>query len=85
VILADKYDALVMIDECHATGFIGATGKGCLKQRSNGQVDIITGPRALGGQQGYTTAKKEIIELLRQRSRPYFFEFIGTSNSWGFH
>jgi glycine C-acetyltransferase len=75
--LADKYDAMVMIDECHATGFIGATGKGTLEAKGvMGRVDIITGTlgKALGGAMGgYTTAKKEIIELLRQRSRPYLF------------
>ncbi len=75
--LADKYDALVMVDECHATGFIGATGKGTLEAKGvMGRVDIITGTlgKALGGAMGgYTTAKKEIIEILRQRSRPYLF------------
>jgi glycine C-acetyltransferase len=75
--LADKYDAMVMVDECHATGFIGATGKGTLELKGvMGRVDIITGTlgKALGGAMGgYTTAKKEIIELLRQRSRPYLF------------
>ena len=75
--LADKYDALVMVDECHAAGFIGATGKGTLEAKSvMGRVDIITGTlgKALGGAMGgYTTAKKEIIEILRQRSRPYLF------------
>jgi glycine C-acetyltransferase len=75
--LADKYDALVMIDECHATGFIGATGKGTLEAKGvMGRVDIITGTlgKALGGAMGgYTTAKKEVIEILRQRSRPYLF------------
>jgi glycine C-acetyltransferase len=75
--LADKYDALVMIDECHATGFIGATGKGTLEAKNvMGRVDIITGTlgKALGGAMGgYTTAKKEVIEILRQRSRPYLF------------
>ena len=75
--LADKYDAMVMIDECHAAGFIGATGKGTLEAKGvMGRVDIITGTlgKALGGAMGgYTTAKKEIIELLRQRSRPYLF------------
>jgi glycine C-acetyltransferase len=75
--LADKYDAMVMIDECHATGFIGATGKGTLEAKGVlGRVDIITGTlgKALGGAMGgYTTAKKEVIELLRQRSRPYLF------------
>ncbi len=75
--LADKYDAMVMVDECHAAGFIGATGKGTLEaKRVMGRVDIITGTlgKALGGAMGgYTTAKKEVIEILRQRSRPYLF------------
>ena len=75
--LAEKYDALVMVDECHAAGFIGATGKGTLEAKGvMGRVDIITGTlgKALGGAMGgYTTAKKEIIEILRQRSRPYLF------------
>ena len=75
--LADKYDALVMVDECHAAGFIGATGKGTMEAKNvRGRVDIITGTlgKALGGAMGgYTTAKKEVIEILRQRSRPYLF------------
>ena len=75
--LADKYEALVMVDECHAAGFIGATGKGTLEAKGvMGRVDIITGTlgKALGGAMGgYTTAKKEVIEILRQRSRPYLF------------
>lgn len=75
--LADKYDAMVMVDECHAAGFIGATGKGTLEAKNvMGRVDIITGTlgKALGGAMGgYTTAKKEVIEILRQRSRPYLF------------
>ncbi|MBF2707405.1 glycine C-acetyltransferase [Flavobacterium soyangense] len=75
--LADKYDAMVMVDECHAAGFIGATGKGTLEAKGvMGRVDIITGTlgKALGGAMGgYTTAKKEIVEILRQRSRPYLF------------
>lgn len=75
--LADKYDAMVMVDECHAAGFIGATGKGTLEAKGvMGRVDIITGTlgKALGGAMGgYTTGKKEIIEMLRQRSRPYLF------------
>ena len=75
--LADKYDALVMIDECHATGFIGETGRGTLEKKGvMGRIDIITGTlgKALGGAMGgYTTGKKEIIEILRQRSRPYLF------------
>ncbi len=75
--LADQYDALVMIDECHAAGFIGATGKGTPEAKGvMGRIDIITGTlgKALGGAMGgYTTGKKEIIEMLRQRSRPYLF------------
>jgi glycine C-acetyltransferase len=75
--LADKYDALVMIDECHATGFIGKTGRGTLEEKGvMGRIDIITGTlgKALGGAMGgYTTGKKEIIEILRQKSRPYLF------------
>ena len=75
--LADKYDALVMVDECHATGFIGKTGRGSIELRdAMGRVDIITGTlgKALGGAMGgFTTGRKEIIELLRQRSRPYLF------------
>ncbi|WP_196885660.1 glycine C-acetyltransferase [Aureivirga sp. CE67] len=75
--LADKYDALVMVDECHAAGFIGKTGRGTLELKNvMGRVDIVTGTlgKALGGAMGgYTTGKKEIIEILRQRSRPYLF------------
>jgi glycine C-acetyltransferase len=75
--LAEKYDALVMIDECHAAGFIGKTGIGTLEEKNVlGRIDIITGTlgKALGGGMGgYTTGKKEIIEMLRQRSRPYLF------------
>lgn len=75
--LADKYDAMVMIDECHAAGFIGETGIGTPEEKGVlGRIDIITGTlgKALGGAMGgYTTGKKEIIELLRQRSRPYLF------------
>ena len=75
--LADKYDALVMVDECHATGFIGKTGRGSIELHdAMGRVDIITGTlgKALGGAMGgFTTGRKEIIELLRQRSRPYLF------------
>lgn len=75
--LADKYGALVMIDECHATGFIGKTGRGTLEEKGvMNRVDIITGTlgKAMGGAMGgYTTAKREIIEILRQRSRPYLF------------
>ncbi|MCX2718394.1 glycine C-acetyltransferase [Lentiprolixibacter aurantiacus] len=75
--LAENYDALVMIDECHAAGFIGETGRGTLEEKKvMGRIDIITGTlgKALGGAMGgYTTGKKEIIEMLRQRSRPYLF------------
>lgn len=75
--LADKYDALVMIDECHAAGFIGDTGRGTLEDKGVlNRIDIITGTlgKALGGAMGgYTTGKKEIIDMLRQRSRPYLF------------
>lgn len=75
--LAEKYDALVLIDECHATGYIGKTGRGTLEEKNvMGRIDIITGTlgKALGGAMGgYTTGKKEIIEILRQRSRPYLF------------
>ena len=75
--LADKYNAMVMIDECHATGFIGKTGRGTLEEKGvMGRIDIITGTlgKAMGGAMGgYTTGKKEIIEMLRQRSRPYLF------------
>lgn len=75
--LAEQYEALVMIDECHAAGFIGATGRGTLEQKGvMDRIDIITGTlgKALGGAMGgYTTGKKEIIEMLRQRSRPYLF------------
>ncbi|MET6989413.1 glycine C-acetyltransferase [Sediminicola arcticus] len=75
--LADKYDAMVMIDECHSAGFIGETGRGTLEEKgAMGRIDIVTGTlgKALGGAMGgYTTGKKEIIEILRQRSRPYLF------------
>lgn len=75
--LAEKYDALVMVDECHATGFIGKTGRGTHELNNvMGRVDIITGTlgKALGGAMGgFTTGRKEIIEMLRQRSRPYLF------------
>ena len=75
--LADKYDAMVMVDECHATGFIGKTGRGTVELKNvMDRVDIVTGTlgKALGGAMGgYTTGKKEIIDILRQRSRPYLF------------
>jgi len=75
--LADQYDALVMVDECHATGFIGRTGRGSIELRNAlGRVDIITGTlgKAMGGAMGgFTTGRAEIIEMLRQRSRPYLF------------
>ncbi|MCH2042825.1 MAG: glycine C-acetyltransferase [Saprospiraceae bacterium] len=75
--LADKYDAMVMIDECHSTGFMGKTGRGTHEYRDvMGRVDIITGTlgKALGGASGgFTAARKEIVDMLRQRSRPYLF------------
>jgi glycine C-acetyltransferase len=75
--LAERYDAMVMIDECHAAGFIGKTGRGTLEEKNVlNRIDIITGTlgKALGGAMGgYTTGKKEIIDMLRQRSRPYLF------------
>lgn len=75
--LAEKYDAVVMTDECHATGFIGKTGRGVHEYRNvMDKVDIITGTlgKALGGASGgFTSGKKEIIDILRQRSRPYLF------------
>lgn len=75
--LADKYDSLVMIDECHSTGFVGKTGRGVHEYRNvMGRVDIITGTlgKALGGASGgFTSAHQEIIDMLRQRSRPYLF------------
>ncbi|MEJ5208350.1 glycine C-acetyltransferase [Denitratimonas sp. CY0512] len=75
--LAEKYDALVHIDECHATGFIGATGRGSAEVKGVlDKIDIITGTlgKALGGALGgFTTAKREVVEMLRQRSRPYLF------------
>ncbi|MES2040992.1 MAG: glycine C-acetyltransferase [Pseudomonadota bacterium] len=75
--LADKYDALVMIDECHASGFMGATGRGTHEHHNVlGRIDIITGTlgKALGGAMGgFTAARKEVIDTLRQKSRPYLF------------
>ncbi len=75
--MAEKYDAMVMVDDCHATGFIGKTGRGTVEEKNvMDRVDIVTGTlgKALGGAMGgYTTGKKEIIEILRQRSRPYLF------------
>ena len=75
--LADKYDAIVMVDECHSSGFLGKTGRGTHEYRNvMGRVDIITGTlgKALGGASGgFTSGKKEIVEMLRQRSRPYLF------------
>lgn len=89
--LADKYDAMVMVDDCHAHGFIGKTGRGTPEYCNVlGRVDIITGTlgKALGGAMGgFTTGKKEIIEMLRQRSRPYLFSnslapaIVGASNA----
>ena len=75
--LADQYDAIVMIDECHSSGFLGKTGRGTHEFRNvMGRIDIITGTlgKALGGASGgFTSGRKEIIEILRQRSRPYLF------------
>jgi glycine C-acetyltransferase len=75
--LAEKYDAMVMIDECHATGFIGETGRGTPEHFGvEGRIDIITstlGKALGGGSGGYTTGRQEIIDMLRQRSRPYLF------------
>jgi glycine C-acetyltransferase len=75
--LAEKYNALTMIDDAHATGFLGATGRGTHEYRDVvGKIDIITGTlgKALGGASGgFTSARKQIVELLRQRSRPYLF------------
>lgn len=75
--LADKYDALVMSDECHATGFVGKTGRGVPEYRGvMGEIDIITGTlgKALGGASGgFTAARQEIVDMLRQKSRPYLF------------
>ena len=75
--LADRYKALVMVDECHATGFLGKTGRGTIELKNViGRIDIVTGTlgKALGGASGgFTAARKEIVEILRQRSRPYLF------------
>ncbi|RMG85225.1 MAG: glycine C-acetyltransferase [Bacteroidetes bacterium] len=75
--LAEKYDAMVMVDDCHATGFVGKTGRGTAEYNNvMGRVDIITGTfgKALGGASGgFTAARKEIVDILRQRSRPYLF------------
>jgi len=75
--LADTYDAIVMIDECHASGFMGKTGRGTHEYRGvMGRIDIITGTlgKALGGASGgFTSGRKEVIDMLRQRSRPYLF------------
>ncbi len=75
--LADKYGAMVMVDECHATGFMGKTGRGTIELKNViGRVDIVTGTygKALGGASGgFTAARKEIVDMLRQRSRPYLF------------
>jgi glycine C-acetyltransferase len=77
ILLAKKYDALVMVDECHSAGVVGATGRGVTEKFNvRGEVDIITGTlgKAFGGAVGgFTTGKKEIIDMLRQRSRPYLF------------
>ncbi|HTE24492.1 glycine C-acetyltransferase [Flavitalea sp.] len=77
VVLAEQYDAIIMIDECHSSGFLGKTGRGTHEYRGvMGKIDIITGTlgKALGGASGgFTSGRKEVIELLRQRSRPYLF------------
>ena len=88
--LADKYDAIVMIDECHSSGFLGKTGRGTHEYRGvMGRIDIITGTlgKALGGASGgFTSGRKEIIEMLRQKSRPYLFSnTLGSINCWWFH
>ena len=88
--LADKYDAMVMIDECHATGFIGETGIGTLEEKGVlGRIDIITGTlgKAMGGAMGgYTSAKKEIIEIFTSTFKTIFvFELVSTSNCWSFY
>jgi glycine C-acetyltransferase len=75
--LAEKYDATIMIDECHSSGFLGKTGRGTHEYRGvMGKIDIITGTlgKALGGASGgFTSGKKEVIDMLRQKSRPYLF------------
>ncbi len=77
VVLAEKYDAAIMVDECHSSGFLGKTGRGTHEYRGvMGKIDIITGTlgKALGGASGgFTSGRKELIEMLRQRSRPYLF------------
>lgn len=77
VVLAEKYDAVIMIDECHSSGFLGKTGRGTHEYRGvMGKIDIITGTlgKALGGASGgFTSGKKEVIDMLRQKSRPYLF------------
>ncbi|HNO54826.1 MAG TPA: aminotransferase class I/II-fold pyridoxal phosphate-dependent enzyme, partial [Chitinophagaceae bacterium] len=77
VVLAEKYDAVIMIDECHSSGFLGKTGRGTHEYRGvMGKIDIITGTlgKALGGASGgFTSGSKEIIDMLRQKSRPYLF------------
>jgi glycine C-acetyltransferase len=77
VVLAEQYDAIIMVDECHSSGFLGKTGRGTHEYRGvMGKIDIITGTlgKALGGASGgFTSGPKEVIELLRQRSRPYLF------------
>ncbi len=89
--LADKYEALVMVDDSHATGFLGATGRGSIEHRGvMGRVDVITSTlgKALGGASGgFTSGRKEIVEMLRQRSRPYLFSntvapaIVGAANA----
>ena len=84
--LAEKYDALTMIDDAHASGFLGKTGRGTHEYRGvMGKIDIITGTlgKALGGASGgFTSGRKQIVELLRQRSRPYLFPTASRRRSW---
>ena len=85
--LADKYDAIVMIDECHSSGFLGKTGRGTHEYRDvMGRIDIITGTlgKALGGASGgFTSGRKEIIEMLRQRSTALFIQQYGGTKYCG--
>ena len=90
VALAEQYDAMIMIDECHATGFIGETGRGTLEEKNvMGKIDIITGTlgKAMGGAMGgYTTGKKEIIEIFASAFKTVFIlKFFGTCYCWSFY
>ena len=86
VALAEQYDAAVLIDECHSSGFLGKTGRGTHEHCGVvGKIDIITGTlgKALGGASGgFTSGRKEVIEMLRQRSRPYLFSFSVIQSSY---